>query len=64
MNPEPPKNKPVNQVASGAGVPLQMPPPPADNEFLGTPINNPFRNIAKQKQMPSNPFHNRFEPEG
>jgi hypothetical protein len=64
MTPEPPKNKPVNQVASGAGVPLQTPPPPADNEFLGSPVNNPFRNGGRKQPAPSNPFHNTFEPEG
>ena len=61
---EPPKI-PAPPVA--ATVPSE--PPPSDDEFVGTRSNNPFlkgavKNNSRIPSIPSNPFKNRFEPEG
>jgi len=64
-------NDPVkDKTMPGAPVPLTMQPPPTDDEFIGTKINNPFLKQPAPdtktipKLAPLNPFKNRFEPEG
>jgi hypothetical protein len=62
-------NEPKEKVPAVGGVPVEMPPPPADDEFLGSRANNPFvtsvgRGRNPNPRAPMNPFKNKFEPEG